>query len=108
MNKFVLLLSAVAAQTGCFDTIDGNQIIDCICDTSCLTCQVGEPPSPDDCFSCFDDFDWMSLKDGLDIDTGKCVAKDYGIFLNDDMRGSSNGLTAAISTIAAALMVSQI
>ena len=109
MNKIVaMMVSAVAAQTGCFDTIDGNQIIDCICDESCLTCRVGEPPSPDNCFTCFDEFDWMTTADGLDEDTGRCVAQDFGIFMNDDMRDSSNSLTTAVSALAAAIMVSQI
>ena len=103
-----LIASMVAAQEGCFDTIDGNKILNCVCDSSCLTCRVGAPPPSDDCFTCFDDYDWMSIRDGLDADVGKCVAKDYGFLVDwsDDMRGASNGLMVVIPAVSAALMLS--
>ena len=73
-----MVVASVAAQSGCFDTIDGNAILDCVCDNSCLTCRQGEPPSPEDCYSCISG---LSLEVMPDDSTGRCIATDYQEFL---------------------------
>ena len=103
MFKPSFILATVAAQMGCFDTMNGQEILNCVCDSSCLTCVEGEPPSPEDCLSCADGF---SLdKQGIS-DTGTCIMKDFDDFFGDESASSAhNGLKMTVTgLIAAAIM----
>ena len=101
-----MLVAVAAAQAQCFDSLNGEEIMDCVCDSTCLTCVPGEPPSPEDCLSCMENFE-LAIPMGGISETGSCLMKDFDDFMGGDESASAahNGLrvTALGAFMAAAL-----